>query len=244
MPRFICYLISPFIWLNFFVTTAVLALVQAVIVLLTFPLDPDRRLAHAQCYWWSDVMIRPNPFWSLKIEGRERVDPRRTYVIVANHQSLGDIPVIYQTHLQFKWVVKDSLFKVPPLGWCLSLCRHIRLRRGEASSIKQVYREASDWLAKGMSVLFFPEGTRSRTGEVQEFQNGAFKLAIKHKLPILPVSIGGTIDALPKHSWVFTTKVYCRIRILEPVETALLQAGDFEKLREETRDRIIASIQS
>lgn len=91
--------------------------------------------------------------------------------------------------MQFKWVAKASLFKVPFIGWSLGLAKHIRLSRGNFSSIKKVYRQAASWLKEGMSVLFFPEGTRSANDEMGQFQNGAFKLAIKEKVPILPVAI-------------------------------------------------------
>jgi 1-acyl-sn-glycerol-3-phosphate acyltransferase len=155
---------------------------------------------------------------------------------VANHQSLADIIVMYKTRMQFKWVAKESLFKVPFIGWCLSLSKHIKLKRGDFGSIKNIYREASAWLKKDMSVLFFPEGTRSETGEIKDFQNGAFKLAIKEKKPVLPVSIIGTRDAIPKGSWVFNTKVSCKLTVLPAIETKDLPIGDFAVLR----DRVYA----
>jgi 1-acyl-sn-glycerol-3-phosphate acyltransferase len=168
----------------------------------------------------------------------ENIDPRKTYVAVANHQSMADIIVLYQTRLQFKWVAKNSLFKVPFVGWCLSLTKHIRLTRGDFGSIKKVYREAATWLRNEVSVLFFPEGTRSDTDEMNEFQNGAFKLAIKEKRPILPISIDGTRDAIPKGDWRFKTKVLCYLRVLPPIDTSSFKPGDFGRLREIVRARL------
>jgi 1-acyl-sn-glycerol-3-phosphate acyltransferase len=106
------------------------------------------------------------------------------------------------------------------------------------SSIKQVYREAAQWLRSGISVLFFPEGTRSSDLEVGEFQNGAFKLAIKEKVPILPILIEGTRDAIPKGSWRFTTKISCLIKVLPPVDTASFLPGDYGRLRDLVRTQL------
>jgi len=179
-----------------------------------------------------------NPFWKLSVKGIENIDHNKTYVVIANHQSMADIVVLYKTNMQFKWVAKDSLFKVPFIGWCLSLTKHISLERGEFSSIKKIYREAAGWLRQDISVLFFPEGTRSDTDEMNVFQNGAFKLAIKEKKLILPIRINGTRDAIPKGSWIFSTKVSVVITILPAIDTSSLTPGDFALLRDMVFNKI------
>ncbi len=228
--------VSMLIWVAGTLLTIILYLVELFLTIILFPFDKKRKIIHAQCFWWADALIGLNPFWSLEVKGLENIDPSRVYVVVANHQSLADIIVMYKTRMQFKWVAKESLFKVPFVGWCLSLSKHIKLKRGDFSSIKAIYREASGWLRKDVSVLFFPEGTRSETGQMKDFQNGAFKLAIKEKKPVLPISIIGTRDAIPKGSCVFSTKVSCRLTVLPAIETRDLQIGDFAELR----DRVYA----
>jgi len=178
------------------------------------------------------------------VSGLEHIDYKQTYVIIANHQSMADIVALYQTKMQFKWVAKASLFKVPFIGWCLSLIKHIKLTRGDFSSIKKIYQEASNWLQKEMSVLFFPEGTRSSSDLMGEFQNGAFKFAIKEKRPILPICLKGTHAAIPKGSWIFRTKVTAQVIVLEPIATAGFGSGDFVLLRDTVRLRIQAALQS
>jgi 1-acyl-sn-glycerol-3-phosphate acyltransferase len=219
--------------------TFILYLAMLFFTIVLYPFDKQRKVPHAQCYWWSDILLYSNPFWKMKIIGLENIDKKRTYVITANHQSLADIIVLYQIRSQFKWVAKESLFRVPVLGWCMSLARHIKLERGDFSSIKKIYREAAQWLKKDMSVLFFPEGTRSETGEVGEFQNGAFKLAIKEKVPVLPIMISGTRGAIPKGGRQFSTKIFCTLRVFPAVETASLGPGDFDRLKDEIRSRIV-----
>ena len=226
-------LLSIAIWTAGVLLTILLYLLMLFVVIIFYPFDKKRSFAHAQCYWWSDILVNLNPYFNIRVSGLENIDKKKTYVIVANHASLADIVILYQMKTQFKWVAKESLFKVPFVGWCMSLAKHIKLERGEFSSIKKVYREAAVWLRSGMSVLFFPEGTRSETGRMGEFQNGAFKLAIKEKKPVLPVRLTGTRDAIPKGRWQFSTKIHCTLEVLGPVETSGQGPGDFEKLKNE-----------
>ncbi|MDD5503860.1 MAG: lysophospholipid acyltransferase family protein [Candidatus Omnitrophica bacterium] len=226
------FIISLIIWVVSTALTIALFFVSLFLAFVLFPFDRQKRIVHRQCFWWADAIIGFNPFWDVKVYGLENIDPSQTYVITANHQSLADIVVIYKTRLQFKWVAKESLFKLPFIGWCLSLGRHIKLSRGKFGSIKKIYKEAASWLRHDMSVLFFPEGTRSRTDNMNEFQNGAFKLAIKEQKPVLPILIQGTREAIPRGDWVFKAKVKGTVRVLPPVDTKCFAPGDFGLLRD------------
>jgi 1-acyl-sn-glycerol-3-phosphate acyltransferase len=225
-------IISVMVWIAGALLTIALFFAMLLTAVWYLRSDRKRKHAHAQCFWWADALVGLNPFWELKVSGLENIDTNRTYVMVANHQSLADIIVLYKIKAQFKWVSKESLFNVPVVGWCLRLARHIRLARGKFSSIKKVYRDSAMWLENGVSVLFFPEGTRSKTEEMNEFQNGAFKLAIKEKKPILPIVIGGTKNAIQKGSWLFSSKANCFLKVLPAVETEALEPRDFRALKE------------
>lgn len=218
--------------------TFLLFLVMAFFSIILYPFDRKRKFTHAQCYWWSDAVTALNPYWKVTVSGLENIDPKKIYVVASNHQSLADIVLMYKTKMQFKWVAKASLFKIPVLGWNMRLARHISLHRGDFSSIKKAYREASEWLHRGISVVFFPEGTRSDNQKIGEFQNGAFKLAIKEKVPILPILIEGTKDAIPKGSWRFTTKICCAIKVLPAIETTDFLSDDFVRLRDLTKAQL------
>lgn len=230
--------ISIIIWLFSAILTLLLFFASLFFTIVLFPFDKQRRIVHAQCFWWADAVIGFNPYWNIQVRGLENIDKNKAYVIVANHQSLADITVLYKTHMQFKWVSKEAVFKIPVIGWCLTLGKHIKLTRGRFESIKKVYREAAVWLRNDMSVLFFPEGTRSNTDNMNEFQNGAFKLAIKEKKPILPVSVRGTRDAIPKGGWVFKTKAAVKVTVLPAIETRDLLPGDFKRLRNITYNQL------
>jgi len=231
-------LLSLFFWVACVLLLALLYLVMLVLLVFTFPFDKQRKILHRQCFWWSSAVIGLSPYWKVSVKGLEHIDPKRTYVIVANHQSLGDIVVLYQIRAQFKWVAKESLFSVPFLGWCLGLCKHISLKRNDRASIRDVYREAIEYIRSGMSVFFFPEGARSETDEMNSFQSGAFKLAISEKVPVLPIAIRGTRNAIPKGDWVMKSKVFCELTVLEPIETAQLEHSDFSRLSDTVRSRI------
>ena len=225
-------IISAGIWIVITALTISLFFIEAILTIILFPFDRQRKIIHSQCFWWTDAVIGFNPYWHVEVSGLENIDRQKTYVVVANHQSLADIAIMYKTRMQFKWVAKESLFKIPFIGWCLFLSKHIRLSRGKFGSIKKVYREAANWLRSDVSVLFFPEGTRSRTDKMNEFQNGAFKLAIQEKKPILPIVIDGTREAIPKGTWLFKTKVNGKLTVLPLVETKDLQPDDLAFLKE------------
>lgn len=215
--------------------------ISVLLIPLVPPFDRKRKLCHSVGFLWAEVITGVNPFWETEVSGLENIDRKKVYVVVANHQSMADIVLLYKTHLQFKWVAKESLFSVPVIGWCMSRMKYIKLLRGNLSSIKKAYDEAGDWLKKGVSVLFFPEGTRSRSGEMNSFKNGAFKLAIKEKTPVLPVYIYGTAKAIPKESWIFKTKIVCKVRVLPPVDTTRFSDDEFNLLSDTVRNQLIAA---
>ena len=229
-------MLSAIVWV--FIAVMTVLVMISVLVLAVFPFNRQRRLSHAMGFWWADVIIGLNPFWSLEISGLEHVDPRGTYVLIANHESMADIVLLYKAHIQFKWLAKKSLFEIPVFGWCMSLMGYIPLRRDEHSSIKNAYFQAARWLKDGMSVLFFPEGTRSSDGTVNPFKNGAFKLAIEEGMPILPIYIEGSRNLIQRGSWIFNSHAGCRLNILAPIKTKNFKPEDFHILRDQVREKL------
>jgi 1-acyl-sn-glycerol-3-phosphate acyltransferase len=234
--------VSLFIWCYISVLTVILFFVMLSVCGLTYFSDKKRKSAHAQCFWWSDAVLRMNPFWTTDIHGLEHIDKNRTYVIVANHQSIADIIILYQTHMQYKWIAKESLFRLPVLGWCMHLAKHINLARDSSTSILHVYRQAGAWLNDGMSVMFFPEGTRSKAGELKPFQSGAFKLAIKKGVAILPIAIHGTADAIPTGKLILPPVAKISMTVLPAIETEGLKSSDCPQLTETARTLIAQAL--
>jgi len=179
----------------------------------------DRRLVvlHMFTSVWASIYLWMMPAWTISVKGREKIAFKNTYLIVSNHQSQLDILAAFSLFFPFKWVSKAEVFKLPFIGWNMTLNRYIKLRRGEKASIKQMMADCEKMLSNGSSVYFFPEGTRSKTGILKPFKTGAFILAHKMKIPILPIVINGSKNALPKHSLNFHGRHHIRIQVLDAI---------------------------
>lgn len=213
------YIVSTLFWGWFGLSCMLLYVGGLALWLVTLPFDRNRRLLHLYSCFWAASYMYVNPLWRLDIVGT-RIDRSRPFMIVSNHQSLGDVLVLFATYLPFKWVSKASVFKVPFLGWNMRLNGYVPLRRGDRASIGRMSAACLDWLGRGVSVLMFPEGTRTTDGEIQPFKMGAFRIAREAKVPVLPLILDGTASALPKHGLLLRGYSVCRVRVLEPIDVS------------------------
>ena len=188
------------------------------------------------------AMTKVNPTWNLIVSGEHVSNPRNPYVVVSNHQSFADIPLISHLPWEMKWVAKRELFKVPFVGRMLRLAGDIPLDRQDRRSGARMLMTAARYLSQHCSVIFFPEGTRSPDGRVGRFTDGAFALAVKTQVPILPVVVEGSRDCLPKRSWRFGPAQTIRLKVLSPVETTGMEMGDVPRLRDEVRRMILQQV--
>jgi len=193
--------------------------------------DPDQRVSYRIANFWGKSIVRANPFWNIGVSGADHIKKNKGYVLVANHSSLGDIVCLYCLGKHFKWLAKASLFKIPFFGWTMSLLNYIPLKRGEHGSIRDSFQEAVRWLEKDISVLIFPEGTRSRSGQLAGFKNGAFKLALLTKKPIVPIVIRGTGKTLSKGKAMMTTTAKGALHVLPEIDVAPYLPDRFEELK-------------
>jgi len=149
---------------------------------------------------WARLMSYFTPMF-VKVIGKENIDPKQSYIIVSNHQSQYDIFVIYGwLPINFKWVMKSSLRKVPFLGYFCYKMGHVFIDRSNPESAKATINASKKYISGGTSIMFFPEGTRSETGELLPFKKGAFKLALDMQLPVLPLTVTNTKDILPDNT--------------------------------------------
>lgn len=212
---------------------------QALILVLTLPFDRNRAVAGRFLRLVGVAVAKTFPPWRLKVEGR--FPDRRAYVVVANHQSMLDILLLSHIPREMKWIAKEELFKIPWAGWMLRMSGDIAIRRGDAESGGEALSRAKAYLARGMSVMIFPEGTRSKTGTLLPFKSGAFRLALETGVPVLPIAVHGTAQGMPKGGpWVRPCDAWARI--LEPIEVAGRTVEDTVALRDEVRRRIAAEL--
>jgi 1-acyl-sn-glycerol-3-phosphate acyltransferase len=209
---------------------------------VTAPFDRERKWLHLYTSAWAYHYVKLLPLWKTRFSGVHHIQDGKPYVLVANHQSLGDILVLFGLFKQYKWVSKRSIFKVPFIGWNMYLNDYVGLERGDKQSIGKMLDECREHLREGSSVMLFPEGTRSVDGELKPFKHGAFTLAKEFGVPVVPIVIDGTRDALPKHGLVFpqTSPLTIRVHVMEPVSPDA--AEDARALSELVRGKMVLEL--
>jgi 1-acyl-sn-glycerol-3-phosphate acyltransferase len=227
-----------------FVTVSSIVLYPIAVAIWVVTVAFDRRLVvlHRFTCFWASLYTWFNPAWPVTLEGREKIRPDTTYVMVANHLSLLDILVLFRLFRHFKWVSKIENFKVPLIGWNMSMNRYIKLRRGDRESVIEMMAECEKTIAEGNSIMMFPEGTRSPTGDIRAFKPGAFELALRTRTAILPIAISGTADALPKRGFVLHGNHPISIRVLDPIPPERFADMSVEELTAFTRELIADEI--
>lgn len=174
------------------------------------------------------------PMWKFHTSGDLPTDKRRPYVVVANHESFVDILLISHLPIEMKWLSKETFFKFPLVGWMMQMAGDVRVVRGDRTSGAAAMKACHDRLSKRVSVMIFPEGTRSVDGSLGQFKDGAFRLAIESGAPILPLVVHGTRTALRKHDWRLGDS-RAEVRVLQPIPTDEMTEADVPVLRERVR---------
>jgi 1-acyl-sn-glycerol-3-phosphate acyltransferase len=200
-----------------FLVTAPFCVVLGVLLLgVTWPFDPHRRLLNGLVCRWSFAYLKLNPAWRIQIHGRHRI-PSGASVLVVNHQSMVDIVMLMGLFRPFKFVSKRSLFRLPLVGWMMTLIRHVPLDRGRPHSTHQMLETCRGWLRQGVAVLFFPEGTYGPRDGMFPFRPGAFELAIEEGVPVVPVVIQGTRELVDGDGPWMAPRARVLVQVLEPI---------------------------
>ena len=223
------FYIYTVIELTFFFILSVLAWV------LLLPFDKPRRVIHelSRCicmaFWYP-------PFtWKRRIKGLENIDKSKSYVIAINHNSMADILALYFLPLNFRWVSKREVFRIPYVGQLLTIHGDIAIDRSKgADSMRKVTEDGKMWIGRGASIAMFPEGTRSKSGEMGRFKQGAFVLAKEAGVEILPVVMHGTRTVLNKFYLVNWRNVL-KVSVLPPISAEEVAATPMPELMEKTR---------
>jgi len=152
---------------------------------------------------WARSIMRLTPGWKINVEGKENL-PKfgEACVIVANHESATDILAMYYLGVQFRWLAKREIFKLPLIGNSMKWAGYVPIDRNDTDSHRKALRTSAEWLENGTPMFFFPEGTRSKTGKVKKFKRGAFKLASDCSASVLPVCIKGAGKLLQKGTMI------------------------------------------
>lgn len=233
-------LLSGGLWLVYGAVTLAWLPLLAVIFLLTAPFDRGRYTVGRWFRRAAVVEVALNPLWRFRVSGVRIRDPRRPYIGVSNHESFADIYLISHLPWEMKWLSKESIFAIPVVGWMMRMAGDIEVRRSDTRSRIEALGLIRDRLKRRVSVMVMPEGTRSTTGEVLPFKDGAFRVAIETGTPILPMAVAGTSNAMRKGSLLFN-RARAEVRVLDPIETTGLTLADVATLREQVRSLIITT---
>jgi 1-acyl-sn-glycerol-3-phosphate acyltransferase len=234
---------SLLFWTFLVTSSAALFPVAVAIWAVTLPFDRRRRALHQFTCFWASLYTWLNPVWPVEVRGRERIRRDAAYVMVANHQSLLDILVLFRLFVHFKWVSKIENFRLPFIGWNMRLNRYIPLKRGDRESVLRMLGECRKTLEQGSSIMMFPEGTRSPDGELRAFKPGAFELAQETRRPILPIVVEGTSRALPKRGFVLQGRHPIRVTVLDEIPYASFASEPVAGLVERVRALIAGQLE-
>ncbi len=224
-------------WLIFFITTVILGTVA--IILSIF--DSSGNAPHLVARLWGKIQLKTTGT-KVGIEGLDKIDPKQSYILVSNHQSNFDIfALLGYLPIQFRWTAKASLFRIPFLGWAMSRIGYIPIERESPKKAYKSMLQAAEKVQKGVSVIIFPEGTRSPDGQLQPFKKGVFIIALKSQAPILPITIKGTNKIMRKGDWR-TYPGNVRIIIDQSLETKQISATEEEVLAAKVRQIIIKNL--
>lgn len=227
------YLLTLRVWLAIVILTVFFSL----LALLSFPWDKQKRLIHLYARLWAKAIL-----WvtgtKVKVLGGERLK-EGPFLLMSNHLSVYDIFVLFAClRRPFKWVAKERIFKIPFLGWAMRCAGYVSVDRKSPKKAVQSMEAMKELLRDGFSILIFPEGTRSPDGNLGPFLTGGFNIAIRLGIPIVPISIVGTYEIMPRHTLKVLKSGEVTIKIGEPISTEGMTPQDKRRLVELVREAI------
>jgi len=212
-------------------------LILGIVIFITYPFDRRGKVIHHYGRLWGKIALLVNRV-KVRVEGIEHLKGEGPYIFMSNHQGTYDIfALLGHLPFQFRWLAKKELFSIPFFGWVMAAAGYVSVDREGTRKTVEAMNEAAQKIREGMSVVIFPEGSRSPDGSIQPFKKGGFTLAIKSKVPIIPISIIGSREIMPKGKLAVTSGEI-RIRIDHPIETQNYSLKDRKSLMEKVRQTI------
>jgi 1-acyl-sn-glycerol-3-phosphate acyltransferase len=221
------------LWISIAITTVGLS----TLAFITFPFDRNGNIVHHYARWWAKVQLLVSGV-RVKVKGLEHLDRETPYIYMSNHQGSYDIFALLSClPVQFRWIAKKELFAIPILGWAMGAANYISIdRSGRRRALKSIERAASK-IKGGVSVVIFPEGTRSRDGSIQPFKRGGFTLALKSGVPIIPITINGSRDVMARDS-MRVRPGEIRVSVDRAIQTTPFSLRERNVLMEKVRETI------
>jgi len=221
-----------------------ITIVLSLVIVLCGLFDSQGKRVYRISQFWSWLIVKFSGI-TLTVDGLQHLDPRRQYLFIANHQSNFDIPVLVQALPQFqlRWIAKKELLWIPFFGWALWAAKHITVDRADSLDALKSLKLAKQRITAGISVVVFPEGTRSPDGKLLPFKRGGFLLALKTKTPIVPVTINGTGKLLARGEWRVRSGAI-RVTIGAPIVAEDFRPGGLRGLSTRVQESIAANLRT
>lgn len=237
-----CIMLSVLYYLFTLLQVTFWFIISIIVLIVTYPFDKSRYWVHWCSRCICATLFGVPPRMRRTIEGLENIDKNKSYVMVINHNSGFDIFAAYKIPLNFRWVSKKEVFYVPFMGPLLFIHGDIPINRGNAAAaMAKVIEDGKLWLGRGASVAIFPEGTRSKNGEIHRFKAGAFNLAKEAGVEILPVVMTGTNNMFRK-KWLINWTNHIAIKVLKPVSVEEVAATEAKDLAQQTQERMVEAL--
>lgn len=238
MKRFFYSLYQWFVYIPLLIV--ITSILSTGIILFTLLLHPLKG-TYLSLIAWGRLLCYAT-LSGVTVRGRENIDKKQSYIFVSNHQGAFDIFLVYGfLNKDFRWIMKKELRRIPLVGKACEVVGHIFIDRSNVHSIKESLEKSKKTLESGKSVVVFPEGSRTFTGEVGPFKRGAYQLAVELQVPIVPLTIDGAFDVLPRFSTVLSPGHF-NLTIHPPISTVGLTHSDISRLVDESRATIISAI--
>ncbi len=212
-------------------------------ILLASLADGDARLAFRLAQGWASVNLKVTGT-RVAVDGLEQLDPRQSYVFMSNHRSNLDVLALVEAlwDFQLRWVAKEELFRIPLFGWALRATKQILVNRADHAQAVASLAAAKQRMHDGISVVFFPEGTRGRGGDMLPFKKGGFVFAIETGATIVPIAITGTASILPRAGWLVRRGGDVRVSICRPIPARAYTIAQRDAVLADVRAAITARL--
>ncbi|GHT08741.1 1-acyl-sn-glycerol-3-phosphate acyltransferase [Bacteroidia bacterium] len=245
MKQTLILLYEIFIWFPILLATTMLT---AVVTIIGCAMGGERFFSYFPAKWWS-IAVCAITFCPVKVVGRENLDPKQSYIFVANHQSAFDIWLIFgYLNVPIKWMMKQSLRKIPVVGKACESAGFIFVDNSSPKAIAKTMRDAEEKLQNGNSVVIFPEGSRSHDGQMTKFKKGAFQIALDLQLPIVALTINGAYKVMPRTTYRIRPHGM-QLTIHPPIPPESIDVTDhravvarLQSLSEQSREAIVSAL--
>ncbi len=209
--------------------------------IFTAPFEKNKKTLSKYTRVFGKLIIYSSPWWKVKVNGVENIDPNKQYIIMVNHQSMLDIPLTTFIKKNMKWVAKQEVLQIPLVNFIIMMRKDILIKRGTLTDSKRMIKKCRKELKKGVSIVIFPEGTRSKDGKIHSFKEGAFVVAKLGNVDILPVVLDGPFEtAHPKSGFGYKFPSSFTINILNPISFESIKDEQVKDVKDMVRNTMVS----